>query len=166
VAGYQGVVVTIYSCPSDPLAGLSADLATLVYALAGGHALPLSWIAARHALVSSALALLAVWLHVRRPVDRWHAGAWLAPLAFLLSLFAGEMALGALALDAAFELGRRGETIARRVGAVAIFAAIAALYLVRYVSLGYGARASGAYLGLDGGLESMRPRHALLDPCG
>ena len=91
------------------VAGPAADLATLVYALAIAHALPLSWIAARHALVSSALGLLAVWLHVRHRIDRWRAGAWLAPLAFLAGLCAGEMALGALALVAAFELSRRDE---------------------------------------------------------
>ena len=129
-----------------------AGVATLVFALAGAHAVPISWMAARHVLVSSAFALLAFWLHLRHRQDGGRAAQWLSLIAVVAGLAAGEMALGALAFIAAYEcLGRR-ESLARRAAAVAPAASIAALYVVGYVATGYGAHGSGGYIGLGSGL--------------
>ena len=102
-------------------------------------------------LVSSAFALLAFWLHLRHRQDGGRAAQWLSLVAVVAGLAAGEMALGALAFIAVYEcLGRR-ESLARRAAAVAPAASIAALYVVGYVATGYGAHASGGYIGLGSG---------------
>jgi hypothetical protein len=150
---FLGVLCLVTAVYRRFLSPSVAGLATLIYSLSVAHTLPVSWIAARHALVSSALALLSFYLYLRSRDDGWRAGGWLAPLAFAASLFAGEMALGGLALIAAFELVGQSDAIGRRMVALAPFALIALLYLGLYVSLDYGARGSGGYIGLDGGLS-------------
>jgi len=134
------------------LSSTSAGVATLVFALAGAHSVPISWMAARHVLVSSACALLAFWLHLRHRQDGRRAARWLSLVAVVAGLGAGEMALGTLALIAAYEwLGRR-ESLTRRAAAVAPAASIAALYVGGYVATGYGAHGSGGYIGLESGI--------------
>jgi hypothetical protein len=132
-----------------------AALATLIYALAAAHALSISWIAARHTLVSSAFALLAFWLHVRHREDLSRSGAWLGPLVLMAGLCAGEMALGGIALIAAFELLGHRDGLLRRLVALAPAASIALIYLGLYLSLDYGAQSSGGYVGLDGRVSSL-----------
>jgi hypothetical protein len=125
----------------------TAALATFMYAVAGGHSMPISWIAARHPLISSTCALLAFWCYVRWRADGWRAGRSLAIASFAAGLFAGEMALGAIALIAAWELGGRQGLRRDQLTALAPFVVIAALYLLFYVAADYGSRSS-AYTGL------------------
>ena len=122
----------------------TAGVATLIYALAAGHALPVSFIAARHALVCTAFSLLAFWCHVRGRDDGWRPGRWLAPAAVAVGLFGGEMALGAVALIGAWELFGRRDRLPARLLAVIPFAVLAVVYLGGYVAMDYGARGSGA----------------------
>jgi hypothetical protein len=135
----------------DPTAGL----ATVIYAVSVGHLLPVSWIAARYAVISTAFSLLAFWLHLRGRADGSTTAGRLAPLAFALGLLAGEVALGAVALVAAWELVGSRDPIERRLRALAPFAAVTAGYGVWYVAGDFGVRGSGAYVGLDRGLEGL-----------
>ena len=142
----------------------TAGVATLIYALAAGHALPVSFIAARHALVCTAFSLLAFWCHVRGRDDGWRPGRWLAPAAVAVGLFGGEMALGAVALIGAWELFGRRDRLPARLLAVIPFAVLAVVYLGGYVAMDYGARGSGAYTGPSGGLANAATvaRHFLI----
>jgi len=149
---FLGLLCIVSAIHRRCLSSTSAGVATLVFALAGAHAVPISWMAARHVLVSSACALLAFWLHLRHREDGRRVARWLSPVAVVAGLAAGEMALGTLALIAAYEcLGRR-ESLARRAAAVAPAASIAALYVGGYVATGHGARGSGGYIGLESGI--------------
>ena len=132
----------------------SARVATLLFAVAGAHAVPISWMAARHVLVSSVCALLAFWLHLRSRQDGRRPERWLSLVAVAAGLGAGEMALGTVGLIAAYEgLGRR-DSIAGRVAAAAPAASIAALYVGAYVATGHGAHGSGGYVGLESNVAS------------
>jgi hypothetical protein len=131
-----------------------SGLATIIYAVAAAHAMPISWLAARYALVCSAFGLLGVWCYLRAREDGWRAGRWVAPPALGAGLLAGETAMGAVALIAAWELTVARGTPGERLRAFAAVGALAAIYLVTYVVLGYGARASGIYLDAAGGLET------------
>jgi hypothetical protein len=124
-----------------------AGLATVLYAVAGGHSMPVTWIAARHSFVTATCALLAFWCYVRWRADGWRIGRRLAIGTLVVGLLAGEMALGAVALIAAWELAGRRESPRDRLLAVLPFAATALGYLVWYVGAGYGSQSS-AYLGL------------------
>ncbi len=125
--------------------------ATLIYAISAGHALPVSWIAARHTLVCTAFSLLAFWLHLRDREDGWRPGRWLSPVAFAVGLLGGEMTLGAVALVGAWEILGRRDSIRERVLAMLPVVSLALVYLGYYVAMGYGARGSGAYTGFGGG---------------
>lgn len=144
------------------LPGPSAGLATLMYAIAGAHLMPVSWIAARHALISAALALLAFWVYVRGREDGWKPARWLAPVVVMVGLLAGEMAIGALALIGAWELLGRRDTVRVRVTALAPFLVVAAGYAGFYVAMGYGARGSSLYLGGDAASLAAIPHRLLI----
>jgi hypothetical protein len=151
---FLGILVLVTAIHRRFLSPAAARLATLIYALAAAHAFPISWIAARHALVSCACALLAFWFHVRHRDDGARSSAWLGPLVFVAGLCAGEMALGGVALIAAFELFGRRDSVSRRLVALAPAALIALVYLGLYAAFDYGARGSGGYISFDGGLSS------------
>ena len=125
-----------------------ARLATIVYAVAGAHAMPVLWTAARHTLVTAALALAAFYLHVRGRIDPWAPGRVLAPLAFAAALLGGETALGMLALLVAWEAVDRRPPILELARRLSPFLLIAACYLTFYVVAGYGAHGSGGYAAL------------------
>jgi hypothetical protein len=127
------------------LSARAASWATLLYSLAAGHAMPVSWIAARHGLVSTVLGLLCVRLHLAWRQQGWTNGRWLALVMFAVSLTSGEMVLGTLGLLGAWELFGRRNRLANSLAALAPYAAIAAAYLVFYAASGYGPR-GGAYL--------------------
>jgi hypothetical protein len=148
---FLGLLCAVSAIHRRCLSSTSAGVATLVFALAGAHAVPISWMAARHVLVARVCGVLAFWLHLRHRQDGRRAARWLSLAALVAGLGAGEMALGALALVAAYEwLGRR-ESLTRRAAAVAPAASIAALYVGAYVATGYGAHGSGGYIGLESG---------------
>jgi len=146
------------------LPAATAGVATLIYAIAAGHALPVSWLAARHTLICTALSLLAFWCHVRAREDGWRPGRALAPAAVAVGLLAGEMTLGAVALIGAWELFARRDRRRVRLLAATPFVVLAAVYLGGYVALDYGARGSGAYTGLGDGLSNAATvvRHFLI----
>lgn len=123
-----------------------AAVATVAYAVAAAHLMPVAWIAARHPLVSGVPGLLAVAFHLRAREDGWRPGRVLAPLLLIVSLCGGEPALGAVALLGAYELFGRRDDWRRKAVALAPFAVIVAAYLAFYVARGYGARGSAAYL--------------------
>jgi hypothetical protein len=161
---FLGLVAICGSLHRRFLSPQSAALGTVIYAVAVGHALPVSWIAARHALISSSFALASFWFHVRARQDGRAAGRWLAAPTFAAGLLAGEMALGALALIGAWELLGRKDTIAARVRALLPASVITAIYLAGYVVMDYGVRGSGGYVSIGDGVGSapVVVRHFLI----
>ncbi len=106
-----------------------ALLAFLIFCLDDGHALSVTFIAARNAVVSCVLVWLGLGAHLRWRIHGWRAGAGLAPLLGALGLAAGEMGLGALAYLVAWELCERRPGWRR---ALAPTALLVAGYLVVY----------------------------------
>ena len=161
---FLGVLWLVTALHRRLLSASTASVATLVYALSVGHALPLSWIAARHALVCTAFSLLAFWLHLRAREDGWSPGRWLSPAAFAVGLLAGEMTLGTAALIGAWEIFGRRDNVRERVVGLASVASMAFVYLACYSAMGYGARGSGAYTGFGGGFADALTvvRHFLI----
>ncbi len=120
-----------------------ALLAFAVFCLDDGHALTVTFVAARNAAISCLLVWLGLGAHLRWRLHGWRAGAWLAPLLGALGLAAGEMGLGALAYLCAFEVCTRRPGWRR---ALAPTALLVAGYLAFYRLAGAGAHASGGYL--------------------
>jgi hypothetical protein len=120
-----------------------ALLALFIFCLDDGHVVSLTFIAARHALISCVLVWLGLGAHLRWRIHGWRPGAWLAPLLGALGLAAGETGLGALAYLVAWELCERRPGWRRALVPTGL---IVAGYLVGYRLTSAGARASGAYL--------------------
>jgi hypothetical protein len=164
LAWFLGVLAAVGAVHRRFLSRPSAALATLIYAIAVGHTMPVGWIAARSGLLCSAFALLSFWLYVRTRQDGWRPGRWLALLAFGCGLLAGEMGLGALALVAAWEIFGRHEPQRRRIVALLPFVGVTVIYLAGYVAMGYGVRSTGGYIGFTSGVAGAAGamRHFLI----
>jgi hypothetical protein len=122
-----------------------AWFATVIFALAPCHTLPLAWLANREALVSLTFGALGLteytrWREERAPLD----GAFAAAL-FGLSLLGGEYGISLGGYILAFELFRRDEKLVRRGVGLLAFIVPAAAYLVARSARHYGAVGSGFY---------------------
>ena len=126
--------------------GPTAALALLVFGWSHAHVYAYAWLAARHVLVGGAPAILAVWAHVRSEKEGWRPGRWLAPLALIVGLFGGEVALAGGLFWLSFDwLGQRTKTWRERGFTSAPVTIIVVGYLVLYRLAGGGAHDSGGY---------------------
>jgi hypothetical protein len=120
-------------------------LATIVFAFASCHAVPMIWLANREVLVSVALGILALGALSRFVEEGRLRHAASATALFSLSLLGGEYALcfGGYALSLSLAL-RRSRVATRALGLLT-FAGPALAYLIVRARLGYGADGSGLY---------------------
>jgi hypothetical protein len=146
LAWFALLVATVSALYRRWLGPRAARAAALAYALAGGHAMAVGWLSARHGLVGAALAALALLAHARRRDDGWRPGAWLAPLALAAALLASEVALGAVAIWALDEAVGRPGPRRERLRAALPALAVAGAHLAAYALGRYGARHSAAYV--------------------
>lgn len=144
-----------------------ALMATVVFALAPCHMMPLAWLANREALVSLTFGLQGLVAYQDFRAERRAKDALLAALFFALAAAAGEYALSLAGYILAFEIfrPRAEESLGRRVVGLLPWALPTAIYLVIRSMLGYGTRSSGFYSDptrdLGAYLESA-PRRLLL----
>jgi hypothetical protein len=122
----------------------AAGIATVIFALAPCHVIPLAWLANRESLISLTLGVVGLVAAIR-----WQRGAglgmgFLSIAAFSLALAAGEYAVacgGYLLMFGWWAPARKR----RRVGMVLFFAIPVAGYLACRRVFGYGATGSGFY---------------------
>jgi hypothetical protein len=129
--------------PGSLTPGSLAAVALLIFCVNDGHAMAVTFIAARNASVASTLVWLAVIAHLRWRTEGWRPGAILAPALAALGLAGAEMALGALVYLVAWELCTRRPG---RAAALRPTFLLVAAYLVVYRLTASGAHASAAYL--------------------
>lgn len=125
----------------------AATLALALFAWDDARGGLLSWVANRHALIAAFFAVGALLAHDRWRRDGWRPGAWLGPALFATALSASEGALATLGIfagHAAF-VDREG-TLLRRLGRLAPYVAVLAVWQVAYGAGGYGVVASGSYV--------------------
>jgi hypothetical protein len=131
---------------------LSAGFAAMVFALDDSHAFPLIWLANRNTLLAGALAIAALWAHVRGHRRARKPGTRLGPVLFALALLSAEAAFATLAYLVAYHVvyGRTGEPADPRILArfrpLLPYLGIASAYALGYRLLGYGVHGSGQYL--------------------
>lgn len=124
---------------------LAAGLAAVCFAMEDAHAIPLSWLANRNALLTTTFGILSVHAFVRwrRSGDRTMWAASLACLA--LGLCAGEAALAACAWMGAWVLTREA-SLRRGLAALVGPGVVVVVWRGLYDHLGYGADLSGLYI--------------------
>ncbi|MEP7119441.1 MAG: hypothetical protein ABJE95_00805 [Byssovorax sp.] len=119
--------------------------ATVIFALAPCHAIPLAWLANREALVSLTFGVLGLTSYLSwREQRAWLDGAFAAAL-FGLSLLGGEYGLSLAGYILAFEIVRHHETLSRRAVGLLAFIVPVGAYLVARSARHYGAVGSGVY---------------------
>jgi hypothetical protein len=135
----------VYRLLREGFARRVALIAAFVFAVAPCHAYPLTWMANREALVSTALGTFGLiayvrWRERRRPFDG------LASLAlFAAAMLAGEYSLCFTGYVVAIEATRSGEPFRRRATGIACFAVPVLAYLATRHALHYGAFGTGYY---------------------
>lgn len=122
-----------------------AALAALLFAVSDTHVLPAGWLCNRNALVAFVFGVLAILAHVR-----WRRGGSVGLLAAALVALAaaflgGEVALGACAYIAAYQIFMDKGSIARRLLALFPYVLLALAWQLAYRGLGYGTAGLGFY---------------------
>ncbi len=119
--------------------------ATVIFALAPCHALPLAWLANREALVSLTFGALGLTAYMRWREARAPLQGALAAALFGLALLGGEYGLSFGGFVLAFEIVRRREALVRRGTGLLAFVVPAAAYLFARSARHFGAVGSGFY---------------------
>ncbi|MDI1477335.1 hypothetical protein [Polyangium sp. y55x31] len=127
------------------LSARAAAIATIVFALAPAHAIPLAWLANREALLSLTFGIAGLVAHARFREERRLRDAALATGLFTLSLLSGEYAVCFGAYVLALEIVGKRESLLRRIGFVSTFVLPTAAYLYVRHRGGYGSFGSGFY---------------------
>lgn len=120
-------------------------LAVFLYAMDDGRGWLVSWIAARNAVVATAISVWALIYYHRARARGGKLAAWLSPLALLAALLASEGALSICAYLFAYALCLDRGPLAQRLLRLAPHAAVALAWRATYVWLGYGVAHSGLY---------------------
>ena len=142
-AGLVLVAGSLYRRTLEP--AWVAGLATLIFAVDGGHALPASWLASRNMLVSALFGVLSIVWHLRAREQGWLPGRWLSPLALLGALLGAELGVGALGYLIAYAALLTPGAWWRRALTVTPHLVVVVVWQVAYGWLGYGARHAGLY---------------------
>lgn len=123
----------------------AALVAACAYASAEHHLTVSAWLSARPGLVGATFAVAALGTHVRAR-QAGAARSWGAVALLAVALLGSELALGAVALLAAWELLAAPGDRRTRAGAAAPAVGLSLVYVGLYVACGFGTRASGAYV--------------------
>jgi hypothetical protein len=122
-----------------------AVIGAFVFAIAPCHGFPLSWMANREALISTALGAFGLLSYARWRERRRARDAIAAFALFATAMLAGEYSLCFAGYVAAIEAARPRESIRARATGVACFALPVLVYLVTRHRLHYGAFGTGYY---------------------
>jgi Dolichyl-phosphate-mannose-protein mannosyltransferase len=122
-----------------------AGLGLLIFAVAPCHGYPLSWLANREALISTAIGACALAYYVRWRAGRRPRDGIVSLALFTLAMLAGEYSLCFGGYIVGVELTRPRESLLRRSIGLAAFALPSVVYLATRHSLHYGAFGTGFY---------------------
>lgn len=141
--GLIAVVLALYRAllPDPRLAALAG----LLFAIDDAHGMTAGWLANRSALLAALFGVGALWLH-HRAARGWRPGLLLAPVAFALSLCAGELGLGALGFLVAYAVALDERPARWRLGSLAPTLVVFLAWVAARHVLGSGVRGSGFYI--------------------
>ena len=134
---------TLSAAPTPPWV---AGFAGLLFAIDDAHGMPAVWLANRNASIGVFFGLTALIAHDRWRRDGWRLGVLIAPVALLLGLMAGEIALAACGYLLAYALFLDRGPWSHRLSSLIPGGIAVAAWWVAYRALGYGAFGSGVYI--------------------
>jgi hypothetical protein len=141
--------------------GVAAGLAGLLFAVNINHLAVATQMNSRNVLQTCAFGLLTLLLHDRWRRGGWHAGAWLAPLCFAITLLFAEAGVGIAFYLAAYALCLGRGRWRERLLSVLPYLLILLVWRLAYQRLGYGAWGSDFYI--DPGKEPLRFAATLIE---
>lgn len=118
----------------------------LFFLLSGTHAITISWIAARNALIAMSFGLLAAGTHVRYYQNKNLVFYALTMLFLLMSMAAGEIGISSCAFIAAYGLFFSPSPFVKRCLEISPFVLLTLGWIALRSYLGFGAYGSGYYL--------------------
>lgn len=141
-------VLALYRTLNGP--GLFTALAIALYALDDARGWFGSWIAARNAVIATALSTWALVMYVRARQKRAGGGSsavgeWLSALVLAIGLLAGEGSVAVVGYMIAYAYAIDGASWRSKLLSFAPHALVLIGWRVAYRALGYGAQRSGLY---------------------
>jgi hypothetical protein len=141
-------VLALYRALAGP--GLFTALAIALYALDDARGWFGSWIAARNAVIATALSTLALLVYVRARQKAASGaaslgGELLSAVVLAVALLAGEGSVAVLGYMLAYAVTLDGGSLRSRLLSFAPHAVVVLAWRAAYVALGYGAKRSGLY---------------------
>jgi hypothetical protein len=126
--------------------GRISSLAIVIFSISGIHWYVVYWTAARHIIVAASIGLWSLLAYTKWREQGWEKGRIISIFGILLSLLAGEAALGILAYFFAYELLSTDDALKQKLKNLLPFILLTVAYLIVYTSLGYGAYGGSGYL--------------------
>ncbi|MEZ4294674.1 MAG: hypothetical protein R3B70_06835 [Polyangiaceae bacterium] len=152
---YGGVVAVVGAAYRRLLGPtVVAGLALLLYAIDDAHAVTVTWIANRNAVLAALFGIAALVMHDRAVKDGDRRARWIAPLLFAVGLLAGEAALGAGAYLFSYTVWLQKGKWTERARAFAPYVGVVVVWTALYKLGGYGAWGGEFYI--DPGHEPAR----------
>ena len=145
---WYGALVAAVALLYRRIAGvtIAAGLAALLYAVDCSHAIPVSWLSNRTALIAAFFGVLCLISH-----DKWRREGRglhgiLSPFFLVLSLLSGEMGLSTYAYLAAYAFFLDGHGRTQRLFSLLPCALVFVVWALVYSIFGYGVKESGFYI--------------------
>ena len=126
--------------------GRISSLAIIIFSISGIHWYVVYWTAARHIIVAASIGLWSLLAYTKWREQGWKKGRIISISGILLSLLAGEAALGVLAYFFAYELLSTDDALKQKLKNLLPVIILTVVYLIVYKSLGYGAYGGSGYL--------------------
>jgi hypothetical protein len=126
--------------------GRISSLAIIIFSISGIHWYVVYWTAARHIIVAASIGLWSLLAYTKWREQGWKKGRIISISGILLSLLAGEAALGVLAYFFAYELLSTDDALKQKLKNLLPAIILTVVYLIVYKSLGYGAYGGSGYL--------------------
>lgn len=140
-------------------ATVATGLAVLMYAIDDAHAVTVTWIANRNAVLAAGFGFTTLILHDNAVRHGARKARWAAPIVFAVALLAGEAAIATLAYLVAHAIWLQEGRWRDRLRTLAPYAGVVAVWTVIYKLAGYGAWGGEFYI--DPGREPLRFLKAL-----
>jgi hypothetical protein len=151
-----GAVVAVVGAAYRRFLGatVACGLAILMYAIDDAHAVTVTWIANRNAVIAAGFGFGALILHDRAVRHGDRRARWIAPALFAIGLLAGEAAVGTLGYLGAHAVWLQEDRWKERFKALLPYGGVVAVWTAVYKLWGYGAWGGEFYI--DPGREPAR----------
>ena len=144
---FVATTLAVHAALKRWIGGAAAALGALFFAVDDAHSTTVTWLAARHSLLATFFAVLAIAVFLAAR-ERGKVSFGAAALVFL-ALLSSEAALSVIGFFVAlvvFDGSRPASRWSERLRGLAPIGAVVLVWLVLYVALGYGSQGSGYYV--------------------